>query len=108
MQLKCTDGGKELLSMVIVFTEFHSTLFTSTLPQKTAHCHVICWLNYVEQYISYIHFIPLKVNVISYTLSWLDWLKESVLSKEDQYFVLRDSVFKEMDFANDPLPIEWF
>ncbi len=45
---------------------------------------------------------------IANTLSWLDCLEESILSKDKQVFVLKDSISKGMDFANDPLPIKHF
>ncbi len=65
-------------------------------------------VNYVEQFNLYLHFIPGKDNVIADTLSRLDCLEESVLLKDKHVFVLKDSVSKGMDFADDPLLIECF
>ncbi len=39
---------------------------------------------------------------------WLSWLDHSVLSKDKQVFVLKDSISKGMDFANDLCRIECF
>ncbi len=75
---------------------------------NTTQDHVICWLNYIEQFNPYIHYLPGKDNVIANTLSWLDCLEESILFKDRQVFVLNNSVSKGMDFANDPLLIECF
>ncbi len=55
---------------------------------NTTPNNVICWLNYVEQFNSYIHFIPGKVNDIANTPTWLDHFEESDLSKEKQVFFL--------------------
>ena len=117
-QSKYTVGDKELLSIVMVLTEFRTMLLGAVLHIHTDHLNittnnttpdrVIRWLNYVEQYNPYIHFIPGKDNVIADTLSRLDRLEESVLSKDKQVFVLKDSVSKGMDFADDPLLIECF
>ncbi len=111
-QLKYTVGNKELLSIVKVLTEFCAMLLGAVLHIHTDHLnittnnitpdHVICWLNYIEQFNPYIHFIPGKDNVIANTLSWLDCLDKSVLSKDKQVFVLKDSITKGMDFVNDP------
>ncbi len=117
-QLKYTFGDKELLSIVIVLTEFCTMLLGVVLHIHTEHLnittnnttpeHVIHWPNYIKQFNPYIHFIPGKVNIIANTLSWLDPLEESVLSKDKQVFVLKDSIPKGMDFADYPLLIECF
>ncbi len=73
----------------------------------TSDC-TIQWLNYIEQLNPYIHFIPGKDNVISNMLSWLDHLKESVLSKDKQVFVLKNFISNGMDFSNDLLLIKFF
>ncbi len=70
--------------------------------------HDICWFSYIEQFNPYIHFIPGKDNDIADTLSHLHCLEESALSKDKQVFVLKDSVSKGMNFANNPLLIECF
>ncbi len=117
-QLKYTIGDKELLSIVMVLTKFCTMLLGAVLHIHTNHLSittnnttpdcVICWLNYVKQFNSYIHFIPDKDNIISNTLSLLDCLEESVHSKDKQVFVLKNTLSTEMDFANDLLLIECF
>ncbi len=117
-QLKYTVGDKELFSIIMVLTEFHTMLFSAMIHIHTNHLNIttnnttpdliICCLNYVEQFNPNIYFIPGKDNVIADTRSWLDCLEESVLFKEKQVFVLKDSVSKGMDFANDPLLIKSF
>ncbi len=69
---------------------------------------VIWLLNYIDQFNPYIHFILGKDNVIADMLSQLNHLDKSVLNKNKQVFVLKDSIFKEMNFANDPHLIECF
>lgn len=56
----------------------------------------------------YISFIPGKDNIIADKLSWLDGLEQSVLSKDKQVFVLKDSISNGMDFADNPLLNECF
>jgi len=117
-QKNYTTMEKELLSIVKVLTKFCTMLLGAVLHIHTDHLNIttnnitpdciICWLNYIEQFNPYIHFISGKYNIIAKTLSWLDHLEESILSKEKQVFVLKDSVSKGMDFANDPLLIECF
>ncbi len=51
--------------------------------------------------------LSLEKSIVN-TLSWLDCLEESILSKDKQVFVLKDSISKGMDFANDPLLIKCF
>ncbi len=46
----------------------------------------IFWINYIEQFNPYIHFIPGKDNIIADTLSWLDCLEEFFISKTNKYF----------------------
>ncbi len=102
--LKYTVGDKELLSIVMVLTQFCIMLLGAVLHIHTDHLSIttnnttpdciICWLNYVEQFNPYIHFIPNKDNVIVNKLSWLDCIEESVLPKDKQIFVLKDSVTK--------------
>ncbi len=90
-------------------TKLHiNTYHLNITTNNSTPDHVICWLNYVEQYNSYIHFIPGKGNVIADTLSLIDRLEESIFSKWEQLFILKDSVSKWMDFADDPLLIECF
>ncbi len=118
VQLKYTVGDEELLSIVMVLTKFCTMLLGAILHIHTDHHnittnnttpdHIICWLNHFKQFNPYNHFIPGKDNVVANTLSWLDRLEESVHSKDKQVFVLKDSVSKGMDFANDPLLIECF
>ncbi len=72
------------------------------MTTNTTHDHVICWLNYVEQ------FIPGKDIAITGMLSRLNSLDKSVLVKGEQVFVLIDSILKGMDFADDPFLIECF
>ena len=77
-QLKYTVGDKELLSIVMVLTEFRTMLLGAELHIHTDHLNittnnttpdrVIRWLNYIEQYNPYIHFIPGKDNVVADTL----------------------------------------
>ncbi len=115
---KYTVSDKEHLSIVMVLTEFRTMLLGAVLHIHTDHHNiptnnttpdrVIRWLNYIEQFNPYIHFIPDKDNVIANTHSWLDHLEESILSKEKQVFVLKVSVSKGMNFADDPLLIECF
>ncbi len=112
-QLKYSFGDKELLSIVMVLTEFHTMILRAILHIHTNHLNittnnttpdrVICWLNYVEQFNPYIQFIPGKDTVIADTLSWLDHLEESVFSKDKKVFVLFS---KGMAFTNNPLLIE--
>ncbi len=93
-----------LLGAVLHIHTDHLNITTNnTTPDR-----IICWLNYIEQFNPYIHFIPGKDNVIANTLSWLDCLEESILSKDNQVFVLKDSISKGMDFANDPLLVARF
>ncbi len=115
-QMKYTVGDKELLSNVMVLTEFCTMLLGAVLHIHTDHLNIttnntmpnciIQWLNNIEQFNPYIHFIHGKANVIADTFSWLDHLEESVISKDKQVFVLEDSISKGMDFANDPLLVE--
>ncbi len=75
----------------MVLMGFHTILLGAKLHIQPDHLNfttnnttpdcIICWFNYVEQYIPYIHFISGKDNVIANTLSWLNSLKESVLSR---------------------------
>ncbi len=93
-QLKYTVSDKELLSIVMVPTKFCTMLLGADLHIHTDHLNittnnntpnqVICWLNYIEQFNPYIHFIPDKDNIIANTLSQLNRLEESVLSKDKQ------------------------
>ncbi len=117
-QLHYTVGDEELLSIVMVLTEFHRMLLGTVLHihtnplnittnNTTPDC-VIHWLNYVEQFNPYIHFIPGNDNIIVDTLSWLGRLEETVILKDKQMFVLKDFISKGIDFANDPLLIECF
>ncbi len=102
----------------MVLMEFYTMLLGAKLhipidhlnntTNKTTPDFIICWLNYVEQCNPYIHFVLGKVNVIADLLSWLDHLEESILSKREQVFILKQSVSKEMDFADDPLLIKCF
>ncbi len=78
-----------------------------TTNNTTPDC-VISWINYVEQFNPYIHFISGKNNVIVGNLSWIDRLEEYVILKDKQVFLLKDSVSKGMDFANNPLLTECF
>ncbi len=55
VQLKYTVGDKELLSIVLVLTKFHLNITTNNIPDQ-----VIQWLNYIEQFNPYIHFITGK------------------------------------------------
>ncbi len=84
---------------------YNHTKNLNTTKNNTMPNFIIFWLNYVEQFNPYIHFIPGKDNVIADTLSWLDKHEVQVLSKEVQVFVLKDSISKEM---NDPLLMECF
>ncbi len=102
----------------MVLTEFHTMLLGAVLHIHTDHLNIItnnttpdqiiCWLYYFEQFNPYNHFMSGKDNIISDTLSWLDCLEESILSKDKEVFVLKDSVSKGMDFADDPLLIKYF
>ncbi len=102
----------------MVLTKFHTMLLGAVLYLHTNHLNIttnnttpdriIHWLNYVEQFNPYIYFIPGKDNVIADMLSWLDRLEESVLSKDKQVFVVKESISKGMDFADNPLLIECF
>ncbi len=92
-----------LRAMLIIHTD-HLNITTSNITLD----HIISLLNYVEQLNPYIHFIPDNSNIIANKLSWLDRLKEALLSKGKQVFVLKDSVSKGMDFTNDPLLIECY
>ncbi len=117
-QQKYTVGYKESLSIVMVLTRFCTMLLGAVLHIHTDHLNfttnntmpdcVVRWLNYIEQFNPYIHFILGKDKVIANTLSWLDRLEESIPSKDKQVFVLKDSFSKVMDFANDPLLIKCF
>ncbi len=114
-QLKYTVGDKELFSIVMVLTEFCTMLLGAVLhihfnhlsitTNNTTPDHIIQWLNCIEQFNPYIHFIPGKGNVIANMLSWLDFLEEFVLSKDKQVFNLNDSISKGMVFADDTLLI---
>ncbi len=98
-QLMYTVDDKELLFIVMVLTEFHTMLLGAKLHICTDHLnittkniipnYVICWLNYVEQFKPYIHFIP---NVLADTMSQLDRLKEFVPSKGKHVLVLKNSI----------------
>ncbi len=84
-----------LLGAVLhIHTDHFNIMTNNTTPD-----HVIRWLNYVKQFNPYIHFIPYKDNIIADTLSWLNCLEESILSKDKQVFVIEDSISKVMDFA---------
>ncbi len=95
-QLQYAAGNKELLSVVIVLTKFCTMLLGEVLHIHTDHLKIttnnttpdsiICWLNYVELFNPYIHFIPGKGNVIANTFTWLNHLEESVLSKDKLVF----------------------
>ncbi len=90
--LKCTVGNKELLFIVMILSKFCTMLLIAVLcihtdhlnitTNNTTHDHVICWLNYIKQFNPYIHFVPGKDNIIADTLSWLNFIEESVLSKD--------------------------
>ncbi len=56
-----------------------------TTNNTTPDC-VISWINYVEQFNPYIHFISGKNNVIVGNLSWIDRLEEYVILKDKQVF----------------------
>ncbi len=90
-------------SKLHIYTDHLVVATTNTTPN-----HALCWLNYIEQLHRYIHSIPDKNNVISDTLSWVDHINESVLSKGEQVVVLRDSVSKIMNFADFSLLIKCF
>ncbi len=77
-QLKYTVGDKELLSIVVVLTEFstaemhiHTDHLNITTNNTTPDC-IMCWLNYIVQFNPYIHFVPGKVNSIADMLAQLD------------------------------------
>ncbi len=117
-QLSHTFDDKELLSIVMVSTKFLTVFLGAMLHIHTNNLNItttnttpdqtICWLNHIEQFNPYIHFISSKDNIIDNTLSWLDRLEESVISKDKQVFVLKDSVYKGIDFSDNPLLIECF
>ncbi len=83
----------------MVLTKFCTMLLGAVLHVHTDHLNittnnttpdlVIHWLNYIEQFNPYIHFISGKDNVIANTLSWLDCLEESILSKDKQVLFLK-------------------
>ncbi len=85
-QLKHAVGDKELISTIMVLTEFCTIFLDAEFHIQIDHLNittndcVICWLDYVEQVKPYIHFNPGKDNLIADMLSWLDCLEESVLS----------------------------
>ncbi len=99
IQLQYTVGDKELLSIVMVLTEFCAMLLGAVLHIHTDHLNIttnntmpdciIQWLNYIKQFNPYIQFIPGKGSIIADTLSWLDCLEESILSQDKQAFVLK-------------------
>ncbi len=102
----------------MVLTEFCTMILCAVLhihtnnlnitTNNTTPDRVVCWLNHNKQFNPDIHFIPGKDNVIADTLSWLDCLEESILLKDKQVFVLKDSVSKGTDVADNPLLIECF
>ncbi len=116
--MKIYSWQQGLLSIVMVLKEFSTINLGARLhihtdhlnltPNKTTPDCVIFWLNYVEQLNPYLYFVPGKDNVIAETLFWLDCLNESVLSKGEPLFVLKDSKSKGMDFADNPILIECF
>ncbi len=83
---------KELVSIVMVLIKFHTMHLDAMLHIHTDHLNIttnnatpdciICWLNYIEQFNPYIHFILGKDNVIADTLPWLDCLELSIVSKD--------------------------
>ncbi len=87
--------------------QIHTNHLNITTNNITLVC-VIHWLNYVEQYNPYIHFIPGKDNVIAETIAWLNGHDESVLTTGDQIFVLDNSISKGTNFPDGYLVVELF
>ncbi len=105
----------------MVLTEFHTMILGAVLHIYTDHLnittnnttpdHIIQWLIYDELFNPYIHFIPFHSwqRQCHFPITFSDqWPWRIWSSKNKQVFVLKDSIFKGMDFAGDPLLMECF
>ncbi len=107
LAVKYTIGDKELLSIGMVLTESHTMLMGDERHICTNHLnittidtspdHVIWWINYVEQYNPYIHFIHCKDNVIAGPV-W-DLLDATLVHTQEEQILSTQMLTKVHDFC---------
>ena len=78
---------KEMLSIVGTLKEFHSMLLGASIHVYTNHCnltfeglttqHVLHWLNKIEEFVPWLHYIEGPKNILADNFSWLHCLPSS-------------------------------